>query len=69
MWCHMLPIEIIQAATLINAEMIGKEDQIGSIEVGKRADLLILKKDPTKDISNLKKPDVVIKNGKLFNSQ
>lgn len=64
----MKPIDIIQAATIINAEMIGQENSIGSLNVGKKANLLIVSNNPTEDISNLKKPKMVIKNGKLFQS-
>lgn len=65
----MEPIEIIRAATLINAEMIGQEHRIGSVELGKRANLLIFKENPVEDIEILKHPKVVIKNGKMFNGQ
>lgn len=64
----MKPIDIIRAATIVNAKMIGQESNMGSIEPGKKANLLILNNDPTKDISHLQAPKVVIKNGKLYNS-
>jgi len=64
----MQPIEVIQAATIVNAEMIGEAHSIGSIEVGKKANLLILEKNPVEDINYLKDLEVVIKNGQLFNS-
>ncbi len=63
----MEPMDIIRAATLVNAEMIGQENSIGSIEAGKKANLLVLKSNPTTDISNLKNLKVVIKNGQLYN--
>ncbi len=65
----MKPIDVIRAATITNAEMIGEEHRIGSITVGKRANLLVLKENPTRDINNLKNPDVVIKNGRVVNPQ
>ena len=65
----MKPIEIIRAATIINAEMIGETHRIGSIEVGKRANLLLLNKNPIEDINYLKHPEVVIKNGRIYNAQ
>ena len=64
----MEPIDIIQAATIINAEMIGKEGEIGSIEIGKKANLLILSENPIIDIKNIKSGIAVIKNGRLFNA-
>lgn len=65
----MKPMEVMQAATLINAEMIGLEDSIGSIAVGKKANLLILKENPVENLNHLKHPEVVIKNGKMFNTK
>jgi len=64
----MEPIDIIRAATIVNAEMLGKENEIGSIEVGKKANLLILKSNPLTSINNVKSIEVVIKNGRLFNT-
>ena len=50
----MAPMDIIQSATMINAEMIGQEQEIGSIEVGKKANLVILNENPIIDINNIK---------------
>ena len=40
------PLEVIRAATLMGAEALGQSDKIGSIEVGKMADLIILEENP-----------------------
>jgi imidazolonepropionase-like amidohydrolase len=40
------PLEVVQAATLHASELLGLEDQIGTIEVGKKADLLIVGQNP-----------------------
>lgn len=40
------PLEVIRAATLSTAELVGLDDEIGSIEMGKRADLFITKENP-----------------------
>lgn len=45
------PLEVIRSATLLGAEALGMDDQIGSIEIGKLADIVILKENP---IQNLK---------------
>ncbi|MFB7893605.1 amidohydrolase family protein [Microbacterium sp. NPDC056044] len=47
----MAPLEVIRSATLRAAELIGKDDEIGSIEVGKVADMLIVDENP---LANLK---------------
>ena len=61
----MSPIEVISACTKNNAELIGIEKTLGTIEVGKRANLIVLKNDPTVDITNIEDPVIVIKNGKI----
>ena len=45
------PLEVIRAATLHGAEALGMQDEIGSIEVGKKADLIIIEENP---LANLK---------------
>ena len=59
------PIEIIQASTSRPAKMLGLEDEIGSIQVGLRADLLIVQGNPLEDIQNLHKPIWVVRNGEI----
>ena len=50
---------------MINVEMIGIESITGSIEVGKRADLVALEKNPLEDILNVGTIFFVVKNGKI----
>lgn len=61
----MTPIQAIQAATLHGAQAIGIADQVGSIEVGKKANLLILSADPVTDINHSRQISHVIKNGRF----
>lgn len=67
--CGLTPIQALQSATRINAEALGIDDHTGTIEKGKRADLVILYRDPTADIRNARKIRFVVKGGKLYSSQ
>jgi imidazolonepropionase-like amidohydrolase len=59
------PLDVIQIATYNSAVFLGKADQLGSVETGKLADLVLLSKDPTADINNAKSIVFVMKNGRL----
>jgi imidazolonepropionase-like amidohydrolase len=59
------PLNVIQIATYNSAVFLGKADQLGSVEAGKLADLILLSKDPTVDINNAKSIVFVMKNGQL----
>lgn len=61
----LTPLQAIQAATLHGAEAIGIADQVGSIEVGKKANLVIVSANPVDAISNSRQISQVIKNGKF----
>ncbi|MFV0624410.1 amidohydrolase family protein [Sphingomonas sp. ac-8] len=60
------PHEVLRAATAESAEEIGRATQIGSLEPGKYADLLILSKDPLADVRNARAIRQVMKNGRLY---
>lgn len=60
------PLETIRAATMGSAEAIGRTHDIGSLEPGKFADLLIFDADPLIDIANVEKLGQVMKNGRLY---
>jgi imidazolonepropionase-like amidohydrolase len=59
----LTPMEALLATTLNNAKVLGKEDELGTIEAGKYADLIILDADPLLDISNTQEIHLVIKGG------
>jgi imidazolonepropionase-like amidohydrolase len=60
------PLEVIRIATYNSAVFLGKADQLGSIETGKLADLVLLSKDPTADINNAKAIVFVMKGGRII---
>jgi imidazolonepropionase-like amidohydrolase len=60
------PMEIIVTATRRGAEMLGADNLFGTIEVGKRADLIILNANPLDDIHNTRTIEGVIRDGRLL---
>ena len=62
----MTNYEVLRAATLHGAEAIGYAQDLGSIEVGKLADLIVLVENPLEDIRNTNTIKYVMKNGELF---
>ena len=62
----LTPARAIQAATTINAEVMGWQDQIGSIDKGKYADLIAVSGDPLSDITELQRVTFVMKGGKVI---
>jgi imidazolonepropionase-like amidohydrolase len=64
----MTPHEVLRAATIGSAETIGRQDEIGSLEAGKFADMVILDRDPIADIRNTLAIAQVMKNGRLYDA-
>jgi Tol biopolymer transport system component/imidazolonepropionase-like amidohydrolase len=62
----LTPMEVLRAATVHGAEAIGYAQDLGSLEPGKLADLVVLSKDPRADIKNTAAIRYVMKNGELF---
>ena len=62
----MTPMEVLRCATSNGSKIIGRPDEVGSIEAGKLADLLIMDKNPLDDIHNTNTIHWVMKNGELF---
>jgi imidazolonepropionase-like amidohydrolase len=62
----LTPLEALRAATMNPARFLGLEKEMGSIEVGKIADLVLLNADPIKDIGNTTRIDAVIVNARFY---
>jgi imidazolonepropionase-like amidohydrolase len=60
------PLEVIKIATRNGAQALGIENDVGTIEPGKQADMIILSDNPVDEISNTKKIEAVINNGQFY---
>ena len=65
---HFTPLEAIRVATLNGAIYLGESGRIGSIETGKDADLMIVKGDPSKNITDIENVEIVLKDGAAYDS-
>jgi len=62
----LTPMQAIQAATKVGAQYLGQEKELGTIEAGKLADLIVLSGDPLKDIRQSRTVELVIKDGAVI---
>jgi imidazolonepropionase-like amidohydrolase len=65
----MTPIQALEAGTRINAELLMLENEIGTIEISKQADIIAVLGDPTRDITALEKIRFVMKGGVVIRSE
>ena len=65
--CGLTPAEAIRAATLNNAIVLGIDQEVGTVETGKKANLLILDQNPIQSIQALQDIKYVIKDGLIVN--
>ncbi|HLJ85701.1 MAG TPA: amidohydrolase family protein [Candidatus Angelobacter sp.] len=63
------PLEAIKIATLNGAEFLGEADHVGSLAVGKQADIAIVHGDPSTNIQDIENVEVVFKDGVGFDSK
>ena len=64
----LTPMEAIQAATIVPARVMKRDKDAGTIEAGKRADLIVVDADPMASISNIRKLRWVIAGGRMYDS-
>jgi imidazolonepropionase-like amidohydrolase len=62
----MTPIQVISAATKTNAEILGQFDELGTIEPGKLADIIVIDGNPLANIETLDNVDIVVKDGGIW---
>lgn len=62
----MPAMEAIKSATTVGATVLGMENEIGSIEVGKFADIIAVDKNPLQDIKTMENVTFVMKGGKIY---
>jgi imidazolonepropionase-like amidohydrolase len=65
----LTPLQAIQAASRDAAQEMGVANEVGTIEIGKTADLILLDADPLDNISNTTKIEAVVLHGRLFSKR
>jgi imidazolonepropionase-like amidohydrolase len=60
------PLEALQAATIVPARLLGRDRELGSVTVGKRADLVVVDGNPLADIHALRKVRLVVARGRAY---
>jgi imidazolonepropionase-like amidohydrolase len=61
------PMEAIQAASIVPARVMGLDKEVGTVEAGKRADLILVEGNPLESINNIRNVRWVVAAGRLFN--
>ena len=62
------PVEVLRIATLVPAQVLKREKDLGTIEPGKLTDFILVDGDPTTNISDIRKVVTVVKDGKVYDS-
>lgn len=60
------PADVLRSATVVGAQVLGKEKDLGDVAPGKFADLLVLNADPLADVANLARTALVIRAGRVY---
>ncbi len=69
LWRGGMPIEdVLRAATMVNAEKLGLQEEIGSLETGKVADFIVLRENPLEDILNTLSLQYTVQGGVVYDS-
>lgn len=62
----LTPLQVLQSATLNPARFLGRTDDLGTVEAGKLADLVLLDANPLEDIGNTRRIRAVVVDGRLL---
>ncbi|MFZ6000716.1 MAG: amidohydrolase family protein [Bacteroidota bacterium] len=65
----MMADAVLRSATSVNADVFGIADQVGRIKENLKADILVVQGDPTKNLSDLRKVQLVMKNGVIYRQE
>lgn len=65
-FARMSPAAVIRSATVVGAETVGREADMGSIESGKLANMIVLTRNPLDDIENLKTVQMTVRRGRIY---
>jgi imidazolonepropionase-like amidohydrolase len=60
----MTPMQALQAATRVNSELLGWQDDVGTVEIGKLADIVAVPGDPLRDLAVLENVSFVMLGGR-----
>lgn len=64
----LTPMEAIQAATIVPARAMHLDRETGTVEKGKRADLIVVDGNPLRKIEEIRTVDIVVANGRIFDT-
>ena len=62
----MTPMQAIQSATVVAADLLERRDDFGAVEPGKFADIIAVAGDPLRDITELERVQFVMKGGEIY---
>ena len=62
----MSPLQALRAGTSVDAELLGVQNRIGTLEAGKVADIIAMPGDPTQNIRQTEKVFFVMKEGTIY---
>ena len=65
----MSPMQAIQSATIVAADLLERPNDLGAIEAGKLADIIAVSGDPLRDITELERVRFVMKGGEVFRNE